>query len=123
MTRILAFTVAVAALIGTQTVQAGPSCCPVSKAKAAEQAKASLGSCGEKCLEKSFKGIEMTEDQETKFAALMKECKGQECSVTSAKAMKKGLEKILTEDQIKTLKASCEEEACFLKQLVEEVDS
>jgi len=123
MTRILALTVAVAALIGTQTIHAGPACCPASKAKAAEEAKAALGSCDDKCLEVSFKGIEMTEDQETKIADLMKECKGQECSVSSAKAMKKGLEEILTEEQIKTLKASCEEKACFLKQLGEEVDS
>jgi Spy/CpxP family protein refolding chaperone len=115
--------VAVAALIGTQTVHAGPACCPASKAKAAEEAKAALGSCEEKCLETSFKGIEMTEDQETKIADLLKKCNGQKCSVLSAKAMKKGLEEILTKDQIKTLKASCEEETCFLKKLGEEVDS
>ena len=115
MNRVLAVAAALVVEIGIESSHAGAVCCPASRAKAAE--------CGEACLEKSFKSIEMTKQQQQKVAALMDDCKGKKCSISSAKAMKKGLKEILTAEQIKTLKASCKQKKCFLRKLDAEIES
>ena len=101
MKKIIMLASAIALCAGLSAVQAGPKCCPLSKAKAeAAEAKAD---CSATC----FDAIEMTDAQKAKVAELTAACKAEKCSETSAKKMKEGLKKILDEDQMAALKKSC----------------
>lgn len=98
-------------------VLAGSACCPAAKAKAA--AKMAKAQCGEAC----FDGLDLTAEQKDKMAALMSECEGTSCDVTSAKKMKAGMKEILTADQMATLKANCDEKGCGLSAKADKADA
>ncbi len=78
---------------------AGGACCPASKAKSA--AKASDG-CGD-----VFAKLNLTADQQAKVMALKAECDKEKCSDTSRAKYMKGLEGILTAEQIAQCKELC----------------
>ncbi len=107
MKKVLLFAAALMITGSMSQVLAGSACCPASKVKADKVAKAE---CGEDC----FAGLDLTADQKTKMAALMSDCEGTECDVTSAKKMKKGLAGILTAEQMKSLQSQCDEKGCGL---------
>lgn len=99
MKKVLGVVLATVVALGINGSFAGEACCP-SKAKAAASA----------CQDK-FGKLNLTDAQKTKLSALDGRVKNA-TSTSEGKAMyQKGLEEILTADQLAQLKASCEKDA------------
>src|SRR5262245_38136318 len=86
-------------LAGTATVFAGEGCC-MSKATSAKAGAKSGAPCGD-----ALSKLKLTDDQKAKVAALEAECGKTACTETSRAKMIKGLEGILTADQLAEFKA------------------
>jgi hypothetical protein len=87
-----------AVVVAVGTAYAGDGCCPSKKAKAA--AKADGCAAG-------FSKLNLTADQQAKVAALKADCDKEGCSETSKAEFIKGLEGILTAEQLAQCKELC----------------
>ncbi len=102
------FKVAVVAAVLTAgvvlSVQAGPGCCPASKAKA-EAAKSAQG------CRAALSGLKLTDEQQTKINALLAECEKGGCSETTCAKMMEGMKGVLSEEQFNSFKSNCDKAA------------
>ncbi|MCS7048547.1 MAG: hypothetical protein NZ483_04545 [Verrucomicrobiae bacterium] len=108
--------VAVLALAAATTAFAGPGCCAAGKAKsdAKASADAKWGSCGA-----MLSKLDLTPEQKAKVEALAAQCEKEKCSDTAKANYAKGLEQILTAEQIARCKELCAKEgkgACLMAQ-------
>ena len=111
---------AVAAFVGG-TAYAGCGSCPGDAAKKTigcskeDCAKGACEGCSAKkdgCAEACLKGLELTADQQAAVKELMATCDKIDCDKTSKKKVHAGLKKILTAEQLETLKKQCEKKGC-----------
>lgn len=112
MKKLFAFLVATAVIAGAVSVYAGGACC----AAKADKAKMSAAGNSDVCGELTAK-LNLTDDQKAKLSALKEECKKATSTSECREMMSKGLEKILTPEQLAQHKAECEKmsKACTMK--------
>jgi Spy/CpxP family protein refolding chaperone len=102
MKRLFAFAVAVTVIVGAMSAYAGDGCCAAGKAKS----EAKSAACGDK-----FSKLNLTDEQKAKIATL-KEQTARATSTSEARAMmSKGLEQILTSEQLAQCKSECDKDA------------
>jgi hypothetical protein len=100
----VAVVAAVMAAGAVWSVQAGPGCCPASKAKA-EAAKPAQG------CRAALSGLKLTDEQQTKVNALLAECDKGGCSETTCAKMMEGMKGVLSEEQFNSFKSNCDKGA------------
>lgn len=100
MKRLLAFAVVAAVIVGAASVYAGGACCPAGKDKKTE---AKSDACAD-----MMSKLNLTDGQKAKVTALKEESKKATSTSECYDMMSKGLEKILTADQLKQWNADCE---------------
>lgn len=89
--------VAAALLFGSAAVYAGPGCC-ASKAKAAQAKGDCMG---------SFAGLQLSDEQKTKLAAVSAECAKSGCSEAAHAKCMASIKEILTPEQFSKWEAQC----------------
>lgn len=104
MKRMIGIVVAAVVMAGVAAVDASDACCASSKAKAEGQSCCSKGQSG--CA--AFSGLKLSDEQQGKIDALVKECQGTKCSETSEKKFMAGVKGILTAEQFTQWQAQCE---------------
>ena len=96
MKKLLVTMLAGVMLAGTAAVYAGGGCCGGDKA--------SMGKTGKTDM---FASLKLTDDQKAKLTKLQEDCTAGECTAGSREKFMKGVESILTADQLTQFKAAC----------------
>jgi Spy/CpxP family protein refolding chaperone len=96
MKRILAFAVAAIITMGAAAVYAGPGCCA---------GMSKTGAKGGACSGDMFSKLKLTDEQKAKVEALKADCRRATSTSECHDVFSKGLEKILTPEQLTQWKA------------------
>ena len=94
-------TLAALVTLSAWSVHAGGACCAFG-AKACDASVKKADACSA-----TLAKLNLTEEQKTKVAALQAECKKAGCTAESSAAMMKGLEQVLTAEQLAQCKTEC----------------
>jgi Spy/CpxP family protein refolding chaperone len=98
MKRMIGIVVAAAVVSGVAAVYAGDACCAAGKAKAG-----ATGSCAG-----MFSGLKLSDEQQAKVDALVKECQGAKCTEESRAKFMAGVKGVLTAEQYTEWQAQCD---------------